>query len=34
VIGLVHPRAIVVGGTLLIGCAVLLIVAIGTGSSP
>ncbi|MET0684660.1 MAG: iron chelate uptake ABC transporter family permease subunit [Solirubrobacteraceae bacterium] len=30
-IGLVHPRAIVVGGTLLIGCAALLIVAIGTG---
>jgi iron-siderophore transport system permease protein len=31
VIGRLHPRAIVVGTALLIGCAALLIVAIGTG---
>ena len=30
-IGLVHPRAIVVGSTLAIGCALLLLLAIGTG---
>ena len=30
-IGLVHPRAIVVGSVLAIGCALLLLVAVGTG---